>query len=113
MKRTSTILIATAAMFALWSCDLLGNGSDGSGDDTLQQPVDSTALAPADSLLTVQGEAVDGSRRNIYVQVGDSIYSFELDPSISVEWEVGDTLIVRYKSLEQGDSVVEVKNISA
>lgn len=111
MKRPSTILIASAAMLALWSCDMFGNGGDNS-NDTLQQPVDSTALAPADSLLTVQGEAVDGSRRNIYVQVGDSTYSFELAPSIDVEWEVGDTLIVRYKSLEQGDSVVEVTNTS-
>lgn len=111
MKRLITVLMA-AAMLTLWSCDTFTGGGQGDQTDTITQPVDSTMLAD-DDVLTVRGEAVDGSRRNIYVQMGDSTYSFELDPSIEVEWEIGDTLMVRYKTTELGDSVIEVQNCTA
>ena len=107
MKRLITVLMA-AAMLMLWSCDAF-TGGQGDQTDTIAQPVDSTMLVD-DDVITVRGEAVDGSRRNIYVQVGDSTYSFELDPSIEVEWEIGDSLMVRYKTTELGDSVIEVQN---
>ena len=111
MKRLPMAVMAVL-MLSLWSCELF-NGSNEDRRDSIAQPIDTTAIAEASDEIVVKGEAVDGSRRNIYVQVGDSTYSFELSPGVNVQWQIGDTLTVRYKPTEEGDSVIEVTNANA
>lgn len=104
MKRL--IYIATAAVaISIASCTDGTSTADGNMVDSAatQETVDSTALQE------VTGVVVDGARRSIDLQVGDSTINFELDSSEDISWEIGDTLTVRYyMTRENGDSVVEV-----
>ena len=107
MKRFATLLTASALLL-LGACT--GNSDKGGQTDSTAVTVDSTDVAD-DGVKVVRGEVVDGSRRNIYVQVGDSTYSFELDPSMEdVQYEIGESLTVRYITTSDGDSVIDVQN---
>ena len=105
MKKLIYIATAFAALqFA--ACTPDGN-NDNSADttpaDTIDNTIDSTAMQE------VRGIIVDGARRNIDLQVGEDTMNFELESSSDVEWEIGDSLTVRYyMTREHGDSVVEI-----
>ncbi|MBQ7691713.1 MAG: hypothetical protein IJT30_11070 [Muribaculaceae bacterium] len=108
MKRQPIVLMA-AMMLGFSSCEMFTGSENTNQNDSINQQVVSTEV-PGDSIHVLRGEVVDGSRRNIYVQVGDSTYSFELDPSFDLQYEIGETLTVRYVTTEQGDSVIGVQN---
>lgn len=107
MKRL--IYIATAlAMLQFAACTGSADGNDNDADTTA---VDSTICPLPDSsaMQEVRGVIVDGARRNIDLQVGEDTMNFELESSNEVEWEIGDSLTVRYyMTREHGDSVVEI-----
>lgn len=91
---------------AFFSCTDSANGTGDDNDstlvDSLEQLVDSSALQE------VRGVIVDGARRSIDLKVGEDTMNFELESSSDVEWEIGDSLTVRYYMTQQGDSVVEI-----
>ena len=107
MKRF-TFTIMSLAMLMLASCDGIFGGS-GEQTDTTSQPVDSTAI---NKEVTVTGIAVDGSRRNIFMQVDDDTLDFELPPETDFSWEIGDTITVKYFPTEYGDSITYIGSAS-
>ena len=107
MKRLVYITLALFAM-NLASCEgIADNGNDST--DSLEQ--DTTSAVATNAMEEVTGVVVDGSRRNIYLQVGDSTYDFDLPQfEEDVSWEEGDTLTVTYRKSPSGDSVTSVVN---
>lgn len=102
------LIYITAALVAL-SFSACTGSADGTNDnvdtlamDSIVNTVDSSALQE------VRGVIVDGARRSIDLKVGEDTMNFELESSSDVEWEIGDSLTVRYYMTQQGDSVVEI-----
>lgn len=61
--------------------------------------------------LTITGVAVDGSRRNVFLQVEGDTIDYELESSGDLTWDIGDTLTLQRVKEENGDSAIHLIDV--
>ena len=107
MNTLKNIALMALLAFLLLSCE--GFGGKETDEDTTRVETAVDQVEPRDSLVTVEGVAVDGGKRNIIIEVDGDAREFELPYNLEVTYEIGDTMVVKYDPAH-GDSVVEATN---
>lgn len=103
MNKILLTLTACAAM-SLAACT--DTETQNAQDNT--QPADSVVV-DNDGPHTVEGIAIDGSRRNIFIQLGKDTVDYEFTTDNDLTWEIGDTLDVEVMPAADGsDSIISV-----
>lgn len=97
------------ATLALSSCIDQDNNNEATETTTPTESIDTT-----DNDQVLRGIAVDGSHRNVYIEVNGDTMDFELPPAMDFTWEIGDSIAIEMAKANDGsDSIASVVNLTA
>ncbi len=100
----SILSLAVALTLSLSACTEWGNTDHNAeqADTLTDEQIDSTLQSEP----TITGVAIDGSRRNVFLQVDNDTLDFELAGTDNLTWEIGDTITLRFEKGPTGNDTI-------